>query len=121
MIARGEMTLEQPSADTLKVILAGDWQLSGDVPKADTVVQRLQNSPAVRRLVFDTQKLTRWDTGLLTFLLNIRNFCSSQNIALNSDGLPEGARKTAGFGSGGAGKKRCPQSRRAAIISLHAR
>ena len=27
MTARGEMSLEQPSADTLKVILSGDWKL----------------------------------------------------------------------------------------------
>ena len=93
MTTRGEMTLEQPSADTLKVILAGDWQLGGDVPKADTVVQHLQNSPAVRRLVFDTQKLGRWDTGLLTFLLNLRNYCAGHNINLDSASLPEGARK----------------------------
>jgi phospholipid/cholesterol/gamma-HCH transport system permease protein len=93
MTARGEMTIEQPSADTLKVILAGDWQLGGDVPKTETVVQRLQNSPAVRRLVLDTQKLGRWDTGLLTFLLNLRNYCAGHNINLDSDTLPEGARK----------------------------
>ena len=57
MTARGEMTLEQPSADTLKVILSGDWQLGGELPEAETVQQRLENNPAVRRLVFDTQKL----------------------------------------------------------------
>jgi phospholipid/cholesterol/gamma-HCH transport system permease protein len=34
-----------------------------------------------------------WDTGLLIFLNNLRNFCSRQNISLNIDGLPEGARK----------------------------
>lgn len=27
MTARGEMTMEQPSEDTLKVILSGHWQL----------------------------------------------------------------------------------------------
>jgi hypothetical protein len=29
----------------------------------------------------------------LTFLNNLRNFCSRQNIGLNIDGLPEGVKK----------------------------
>jgi phospholipid/cholesterol/gamma-HCH transport system permease protein len=93
MTARGELILEQPSADTLKVILSGDWLLEGEPPKAETVQQRLENTPALRRLVFDSQKLGRWDSGLLIFLLNLRNYSANQNITLNSDGLPEGAKK----------------------------
>ena len=39
MTARGEMVMEQPSADTLRVILSGDWKLGGDLPGADKVQQ----------------------------------------------------------------------------------
>jgi len=93
MTARGEMTMEQPSADTLKVILSGQWKLGADLPGADKVQQMLQSRPRVRNLVFDTRELAFWDTGLLTFLDNLRKFCSQQKISLNNDGLPEGARK----------------------------
>ena len=93
MTARGEMSLEQPSADTLKVILSGQWKLGGELPGADKVQQTLEGRPGVRNMVFDTRQLASWDTGLLTFLNNLRNFCSRQNIGLNIDGLPEGARK----------------------------
>jgi hypothetical protein len=30
MTARGEISLKQPAADTLKVILSGHWKLGGD-------------------------------------------------------------------------------------------
>ena len=93
MTARGEVRLEQPSGDTLKVILSGQWKLGEDLPGADQVRQRLQDRPGIRNVVFDTRQLASWDTGLLTFLNNLRNFCSRQNIGLNIDGLPEGARK----------------------------
>ena len=93
MTARGEMILEQPSADTLKVILSGDWKLSGELPGADKVQQRLESKPGVRNLVFDTRELAHWDTGLLTFLVNLHKFCSQQKISLNSDGLPQGAKR----------------------------
>jgi phospholipid/cholesterol/gamma-HCH transport system permease protein len=93
MTARGEVRLEQPSGDTLKVVLSGQWKLGADLPGADQVIQKLQDWPGIRNVVFDTRQLAFWDTGLLTFLNNLRNFCSRQNIGLNIDGLPEGARK----------------------------
>ncbi|HLD47982.1 MAG TPA: ABC transporter permease, partial [Desulfobaccales bacterium] len=49
--------------------------------------------PGVRNLVFDTRELASWDTGLLTFLMNLGNLCSRQQILLNRDGLPPGAKR----------------------------
>ena len=93
MTARGEMSMEQPSADTLKVILSGQWKLGGELPGADQVQRRLQDRPGIHNLVFDTRELTHWDTGLLTFLINLDTLCARQKIRLNSDGLPQGAQR----------------------------
>jgi phospholipid/cholesterol/gamma-HCH transport system permease protein len=93
MMARGDMSLEQPSGDTLKVVLSGQWKLGGELPGAEKIQQTLQNRPGVRNVVFDTRQLASWDTGLLTFLINLHKFCSQQNISLNSDGLPQGAQR----------------------------
>ncbi|MGO9395294.1 MAG: MlaE family ABC transporter permease [Desulfobaccales bacterium] len=93
MTPHGEMTMEQPSADTLKVILSGQWKLGGLLPGADKVQQRLEGSPGVRNLVIETRELAYWDTGLLIFLKDLHTFCSRQKIDLNCDGLPEGAKK----------------------------
>jgi len=93
MTARGEMILEQPSTDTLKMILSGHWKLGGELPGTDKVQQGLEGRPGVRNLVFDTQDLDSWDTGLLTFLVNVNTICSQRQINLNSDGLPPGAKR----------------------------
>jgi phospholipid/cholesterol/gamma-HCH transport system permease protein len=93
MTAGAEMIMEQPSADTLRVILSGPWKLGGELPGADKVQQTLQGRPGVRHLVFDTRELAHWDTGLLTFLVNVGDFCSRQNIRLARDGLPPGAKR----------------------------
>ncbi len=93
MTAHGEMTIDQPSGDTLKVILSGSWKLGGKLPKADKIQQALQVRPGLRNIVFDTQRLASWDTGLLTFLVNLHNLYSQQKINLDSDGLPPGAKK----------------------------
>ena len=63
MTARGEMIMEQPSADTLKVILSGDWKLGGELPGADKVQQRLEGRPGVRNIVFDTRELAPGTPG----------------------------------------------------------
>ncbi len=93
MTAGGEMLLEQPSEDTLKVILSGPWSLGGELPGADKVQQLLKSRPGIRSILFDTRELAHWDTGLLTFLMNLGKFCSQQKISLNSDGLPPGAQR----------------------------
>ncbi len=37
MPLRGEMVMEHPSADTLKVILSGHWKLGAELPVAEKV------------------------------------------------------------------------------------
>ena len=93
MTVPGELIMEQPSADTLKVILSGHWKLSGELPGADKIQQVLESKPGVRNLVFDARELVYWDTGLLIFLVSLHKFCSQQKISLNSDGLPQGAQR----------------------------
>ena len=88
------------------------------MPGADKVQQRLEGRPGVRNLVFDTRELAYWDTGLLTFLNNLRKFCSRQNISLNIDGLPEGAKKLLELASAVPEKKDArPAERRASFLA----
>jgi phospholipid/cholesterol/gamma-HCH transport system permease protein len=93
MTAHGDMRLEQPSADTLKVVLAGDWKLGGELPEAGKIQQTLAGKAGVRTMVFDTRELAGWDSALLTFLMKLDKLCTQQNILLNSDGLPPGAKR----------------------------
>lgn len=90
---RGEMILEQPSTNTLKVVLTGHWKLGGDLPGADKAQRWLQDRPGVRQVVFDTRELGSWDSGLLTFLISLGKFCSQEKIQVDRGGLPDGARK----------------------------
>ncbi len=110
MTARGEMILEQPSADTLKVIFSGHWKLSAELPGADKVQQRLESQPGIRNLVFEARELDYWDSGLLTFLVNLGKFCSQQKISLNSDGLPQGAQRLLALASAVPEKKDAHQA-----------
>jgi phospholipid/cholesterol/gamma-HCH transport system permease protein len=93
MATRGELLFEQPSDDTLRVILSGRWKLGKDLPSADVVRQKAKGAPAVRDIGLDAQGLADWDTGLLIFLADIWKFCAEEKIRFTSTGLPQGVMK----------------------------
>jgi phospholipid/cholesterol/gamma-HCH transport system permease protein len=89
----GELLFEQPSQDTLTVILSGSWKLGEPLPSTDVVRQKVESAGPIRQISFNAEKLGDWDSGLLTFLRKLWKLCSSSDIALDSSGLPDGARK----------------------------
>ena len=115
----GEIGMEQTSADTLKVIIAGHWKLGAELPGADQVERMLASRPGFRNLVFDTRELASWDTGLLTFLVNLRKFCSQQKISLNNDGLPKGAQRLLELASAVPEKKDARQAEERVSFLIH--
>jgi phospholipid/cholesterol/gamma-HCH transport system permease protein len=64
----------------------------------------------VRNLVFEARELAYWDSGLLTFLVNLGKFCSQRKITLNSDGLPQGAQRLLALASAVPEKKDARQA-----------
>jgi phospholipid/cholesterol/gamma-HCH transport system permease protein len=92
MATRGELLFEQPSDDTLRVILSGPWKLGKDLPSADVVMQKAKGAPGVRDIGLDAQGLADWDTGLLIFLADIWKFCAEEKIRFTSTGLPQGVK-----------------------------
>jgi phospholipid/cholesterol/gamma-HCH transport system permease protein len=63
------------------------------VPSVEAVDGQLTSDSKVLRILFDTKELKGWDSGLLTFVIKIRDLCAEKKIQLNSDGLPQGARR----------------------------
>jgi phospholipid/cholesterol/gamma-HCH transport system permease protein len=93
MSAPGELVLRQPSEDTLTLILTGRWRLGEALPSIEEVRQKVESAPQLRRIAFDTEKLSDWDTGLLTFVSKLRKLCTGSRISLDGSGLPDGARQ----------------------------
>ncbi len=91
--ARWQMDFSLPAEDTLLVRLSGDWKLQNELPSATGVSQQFESSQAIRILTFDTQGLTGWDSGLVSFLLNVLTECKSRGLEAEKGGLPEGVRR----------------------------
>jgi phospholipid/cholesterol/gamma-HCH transport system permease protein len=91
--ARGELRCERLADDTLLVHLVGHWTIRAGAPVVTEVYQQLDASPPVRRLAFEAQELTAWDTRLLTFLRQVMEASTPRQIVVDQQGLPEGVRR----------------------------
>jgi phospholipid/cholesterol/gamma-HCH transport system permease protein len=84
------INFNHPAEDILLVQLIGNWQIEQKRPGADEVMHQVETSSGVKRIVFDTEKLTGWDSSLLTFLTRIFKRCAQRNVQVETEGLPQG-------------------------------
>jgi phospholipid/cholesterol/gamma-HCH transport system permease protein len=90
---QSEMHLSRPDSDMVLLHLSGNWRLQRTLPSVAEVQRQLEAGPPVQRLGFDTQQLTRWDSGLVTFLCGIVDLCTRHHITPDQTGLPDGVRR----------------------------
>ena len=90
--ARAEVRCEW-RADTLLLRLVGNWRMDTARPVVSEVYAQLDASPAVRRLAFEAQEQTGWDSRLVTFLRQLREASTHRQMVVDQQGLPEGVRR----------------------------
>jgi phospholipid/cholesterol/gamma-HCH transport system permease protein len=90
---QGKISFDRAGDSTLMLRLSGPWHLSRDLPSAAVVMPELQKQPAPKRLSFDTSGLTGWDSGLVSFLLEVDSLCRARGIKDDREGLPAGLRR----------------------------
>jgi len=90
---QASLALEKTADSTLVVRLLGKWQLRRDVPSANLVERELSATPALRRVAFDTSELSGWDSSLVSFIVNLSEWCRARGIADDRSGLPAGLRR----------------------------
>src|SRR5207253_7761399 len=78
---------------TLRVALAGDWNLACGIPAPVGVIEEIGRSPFPSKVIFETGVLAGWDSGLLTFLLAVLTRCTQLGVEVDRHGLPEGVRR----------------------------
>lgn len=90
---RGELRCERRADDTLLVHLVGHWTIRAGAPVVTEMYEQLDARPPVRRLAFEAQELTAWDTRLLTFLRQVLEAGTHRQIVVDQQGLPDGIRR----------------------------
>lgn len=90
---KGELAFERAGDATLMVRLSGRWHLSRDLPPATMVIPELQKQPMPKRLSYDTAALTGWDSGLVSFLIEVEAICRQRQVKEDREGLPAGLKR----------------------------
>ncbi|MFN2378052.1 MAG: ABC transporter permease [Candidatus Binatia bacterium] len=73
------------------VALAGVWSIQEALPEPEASAQEVLGlSP--KTLAFETGNVTRWDSGLLVFLIRFEHLLQDKGITIERGGLPEGVR-----------------------------
>lgn len=75
---------------TLVTVLAGDWVLGRQTPQFDTLAEQSPApSGALRALSFDATALGTWDSSLLVFLSQARDYAKANQLEVDRASLPE--------------------------------
>ena len=88
-----ELSFDTARDETLVVRLSGAWTTDADRPAAAAVERQLESGRTPRRVGFEAAGLTAWDSGLLTFLLQVCSATERRGIEVDRSGLPEGVRR----------------------------
>jgi phospholipid/cholesterol/gamma-HCH transport system permease protein len=79
------------NASGLVIRLAGEWRLTHDLPSLAPVIVELESAPA-RKVMYDAEALTGWDSSLLAVVEKTSQRCKQHNIEEDRSGLPDGMR-----------------------------
>lgn len=88
-----EMDMSRPAQDTLRIRLAGNWSIGQPIPASGEVQKKCESGPHTQKFAFDSSEIAAWDSSLLTFLMDIYNYCCANKIVFEKDGLPQGVDK----------------------------
>lgn len=87
------ISFDRQNDGTLVVRFEGDWKIDQALPSIEGVQETIGSSPGVGRIAFNTEPLVDWDSSFLTFLINLSRYCTSQQLALSKEGLPQGVQR----------------------------
>ncbi|WP_447970326.1 MlaE family lipid ABC transporter permease subunit [Nitrospira sp. M1] len=82
-----------PTSDTLLLTLTGAWSLRDGLLNFSETEKAISSPPNIKKLTFDTQQVTHWDSSLVTFVLRILAYGSSRHIEVDRTHLPEGVQR----------------------------
>ena len=88
-----KMSVNGPTEGVRLIHLSGEWRIDEDLPPFKEIQNQLISKIGIQKVTFDTRNLARWDSSLLILLKKIKTVCSENNIFLDQEGLPIGAKR----------------------------
>ena len=83
-------TYQTSPQGVLRIRLAGAWKLKHRIPSAAEINRQIESASDLNRISFDASDLQGWDSGLLTYVLQVRAAADKSGLELDCSGLPKG-------------------------------
>ena len=88
-----KLALDYSTPKTLLIKLSGDWHISAGLLSVNEVTSQLTGHPDIVQINFSVSPELKWDSGLISFLLQLIRECGQKNIGVAREGLPPEAQK----------------------------
>lgn len=88
--ADGKLEIGQTEEGTPLVRFSGDWLLRRGMTSAEDIFGRLDLEAGPRRVAVDLSAVGRWDSALVSLMVQLRRGCESRDIEMDSRGAPDG-------------------------------
>ncbi len=88
-----DLALRDAGSGAWVLVLAGPWTKSERLPPAAELEGRMSATGPIRRVGFDTERLSGWDSALIVFVGQIEALAARVGADLDVSGLPEGAQR----------------------------
>ncbi|MCF8105038.1 MAG: ABC transporter permease [Desulfohalobiaceae bacterium] len=86
---QGRLSLERNAEQIVTLIFSGTWSFALELPGPREVWSEISAGNRLpQTIAFDCRRLAGWNSGLLTFLVQIREKCVQSGINLDTSGLP---------------------------------
>ena len=83
-IAEPQLRVSHLTEGALKLKFSGSWRLQSNLPSPAQMEKEILSEPSVRRITFDTEEITEWDTGLLVCLITFTEHCKRRHIDIKT-------------------------------------
>lgn len=85
------LTATRGTDNDLEIAISGCWRLDRHLPSLTLIADEIESGCSLLR--FNTNELTDWDSGLLTFLAALLKAAKNRGIDIDNSGLPPGVQK----------------------------
>jgi phospholipid/cholesterol/gamma-HCH transport system permease protein len=79
--------------NSVLIKLSGDWKVSAGLIPLEMVTDQFKDHPQVDQISFAVAESIKWDSGLISFLLELIRRCEQRKIHVSLQGLPLGLQK----------------------------
>ncbi|MFH0877450.1 MAG: STAS domain-containing protein, partial [Candidatus Omnitrophota bacterium] len=77
----------------LRIKLSGEWLISAGLPSVNEVTSQLTGHKDITQITFDLSQVSKWDSGLVSFLLQLIRESGHRSINVAWEGMPQGVQK----------------------------